>query len=198
MTTTLRTSKHWARLCPRPEEIDKDTPGGRRVRPAALRRIVSTMLELPELWSEHVRFDLGERYFARLHWDTDFEVWLICWELGQDTLLHDHGGSVGAFGVATGGLIEDHGDLRGGQLRTRTHPAGSSVAFGPDYLHNLVNISTEPAVTVHAYSRPLRRMNFYCWLPSGPHHLRELPCDSPEPDTGDLERLAARTRAARR
>jgi Cysteine dioxygenase type I len=34
-------------------------------------------------------------------------VWLICWDIGQDTLLHDHGGSVGAFAVARGSLLLD-------------------------------------------------------------------------------------------
>ncbi|WP_169515703.1 cysteine dioxygenase [Amycolatopsis nigrescens] len=193
---TLRTlNLSRAGLCPRPEDFEASAQG-RRVRPAALRRTVSEIAARPELWSGQVRFDLTERYFTRLHRDDDFEIWLICWELGQDTLLHDHGGSVGAFSVASGNLVEDHGDLRGDGLRTRAHRAGDSVAFGPEYLHNLVNIATEPAVTVHAYSRPLSRMNFYCWLPSGPHHLREIPCDNPEPDTGDLEAAAARTRAA--
>ncbi|WP_158885762.1 cysteine dioxygenase [Amycolatopsis anabasis] len=195
MTTPLSTSRHWAELCPRGADFER-TPSGPRARPDALRRTVSALAARPDLWSEHVRFDLTERYFTRLHHDELFEVWLICWELGQDTLLHDHGGSVGAFAVAEGSLVEDHGDRRGTQLRTRVHRAGASVAFGVDYLHNLVNIATEPAVTVHAYSRPLRTMNFYCWVPSGPRYLREIPCDSPEPDTGDLELVAARTRAA--
>ncbi|OZM73090.1 cysteine dioxygenase [Amycolatopsis antarctica] len=178
---------------PRPDDVD-----GTRLRPEALRRIASSVVSRPGLWTGHVRFDLTERYFVRLHHEDLFEVWLICWELGQDTLLHDHGGSVGAFAVARGSLLEDHADLDGSRLRTRRHRAGDAVAFGPRYLHNLVNIDTEAAVTVHAYSRPLRAMNFYCWLPGGPHHLREIPCDSPEPDTGELELLAASARATSR
>jgi hypothetical protein len=39
-------------------------------------------------------------------------------------------------------------------------------------------------------------MNFYCWLPTGLHHLREIPCDTPEPDTTVLEAEAAHLRAA--
>lgn len=169
---------------------------GTHVRLAALRRIVDGVAARPELWSDHVRFDLSERYFTRLHHEDRFELWLICWELGQDTLLHDHGGSVGAFAVAEGTLVEDHADPAARQLRTRLHRAGDSVAFGARYLHNMVNAATEPAITVHAYSQPLRAMNFYCWLPSGPHHLREIPCDSPEPDTADLELVAARARVS--
>jgi predicted metal-dependent enzyme (double-stranded beta helix superfamily) len=162
--------------------------------PAQLRDLVTDFVARRDEWSAHVRFDLTERYFVRLHLDDDVEVWLICWDLGQDTLLHDHGGSVGAFAVASGRLVEDFGDVGQDGLRTRRHSAGSAVAFGETYLHNLVNVGTEPAVSIHAYSPPLSSMNFYCWLPSGIHHLREVPCDTPEPDTTALEATAARLR----
>lgn len=151
-----------------PESVDG------QVAPADLRDLVARVSATPDIWAGHVRFDLAERYFTRLHYDDDLEVWLICWELGQDTLLHDHGGSVGAFAVAQGALIEDYGDVRGDSLRTRKHEAGDSVAFGVSYLHNLVNVFAEPAVTVHAYSKPLSSMNFFCWLPSGARHLRQI------------------------
>lgn len=163
---------------------------------AVLLRTVTRIAAAPEVWSRHVRFDLAERCYTRLHRDDDYEVWLICWELGQDTLLHDHGGSVGAFAVISGTLIEDYAMPNDPTLRTRSLVAGSSATFGARYLHNLVNVATEPAVSVHAYSRPLRTMNFYCWLPSGAHHLREVACDCPEPDTTDLERVAGRLAAA--
>lgn len=164
--------------------------------PAQLRDLVADFVARRDEWSAHVRFDLTERYFVRLHLDDDVEVWLICWDLGQDTLLHDHGGSVGAFAVASGRLVEDFGDVGQDGLRTRRHSAGSAVAFGETYLHNLVNVGMEPAVSIHAYSPPLSSMNFYCWLPSGIHHLREVPCDTPEPDTTALEATAARLREA--
>jgi predicted metal-dependent enzyme (double-stranded beta helix superfamily) len=170
-----------------------------QTRPAQLRDLVDDYVARRDEWSPHVRFDLTERYFQRLHRDDDVEVWLICWDLGQDTLLHDHGGSVGAFAVASGQLIEDHGLIPGADttqegLRTRRHRAGDSVGFGRTYLHNLVNVGMEPAISIHAYSKPLTSMNFYCWLPSGIHHLREVPCDTPEPDTTALELTAARMR----
>jgi hypothetical protein len=146
-----------------------------------LRQIVEEIANSPDIWSSSTRFDLTERYCVRLRQDDDIEVWLICWDLGQDTLLHDHGGSVGAFAVADGALIEDYGALHVPALRTRRHAAGSSVAFGVDYVHNLVNVGLRPSVSLHAYSPPLRAMNFYCWLPTGMHHLRKIPCDTPEP-----------------
>ncbi len=162
--------------------------------------MVTEIANSPDRWSNSVRFDLTERFYARLRLDgTDeaaVEVWLICWDIGQDTLLHDHGGSVGAFTVAHGSLLEDFGAVHGTRLRTRRHRAGDTVGFDADYLHNLVNVGTEPTVSIHAYSPPLRAMNFYCWLPTGMHHLREIPCDTPEPNVAALETEATVLRGA--
>jgi hypothetical protein len=159
-----------------------------------LRDRVAELAADPSTWADLVRFDLTERYYVRLSRTDDVETWLICWDIGQDTLLHDHGGSVGAFTVTRGALLEDFGSRDRQGLRTRRHAAGASVGFGVDYLHNLVNVGTEPTVSIHAYSPPLRTMNFYCWLPSGMHHLREITCDTPEPDTTALEAEAAALR----
>jgi hypothetical protein len=159
-----------------------------------LRDLVAGLAAEESTWAELVRFDLTQRYYVRLRRTDDVEVWLICWDIGQDTLLHDHGGSVGAFTVARGSLLEDFGSRDRPGLRTRRHAEGASVGFGTDYLHNLVNVSTAPTVSIHAYSPPLRTMNFYCWLPTGMHHLREIECDTPEPDTSALEAEAAALR----
>nr|CTQ89700.1 hypothetical protein [Kibdelosporangium sp. MJ126-NF4] len=162
-----------------------------------LRKIVETIAKSPDRWRAEVKFDLYERQCVRLSRDTTHEVWLICWDIGQDTLLHDHGGSVGAFAVARGSLVEDHGRVGSPRLRTRRHAEGASVGFGVDYLHNLVNVGMTSTVSIHAYSPPLRVMNFYCLLPSGTHHLRTIECDTPEPDTGMLEAEASALRVAR-
>ncbi|MGB3441561.1 MAG: cysteine dioxygenase family protein [Actinophytocola sp.] len=162
--------------------------------PTRLRETVAEIAANPSEWADQVRFDLTERFHVRLRRTDDVEVWLICWDIGQDTLLHDHGGSTGAFTVVHGSLFEDFGAVDRPGLRTRRHAEGESVGFGVDYLHNLVNVGTEPTVSIHAYSPPLRAMNFYCWLPTGMHHLREVVCDTPEPETTALEAEAARLR----
>lgn len=168
--------------------------------PPQLRAMVEEISHSPDRWADSVHFDLTERFYSRLRLpgvdDAAAEVWLICWDIGQDTLLHDHGGSAGAFTVARGSLLEDFGAVHGTGLRTRRHRAGDTVGFDAGYLHNLVNVSTEPTVSIHAYSPPLRAMNFYCWLPTGMYHLREVPCDTPEPDVAALEAQAAGLRDA--
>jgi len=167
-----------------------------RYSPNELCAIVEEIAGSPARWSDSVRFDLAERCYSRLHLDVAVEVWLICWDIGQDTLLHDHGGSVGAFTVARGSLLEDFGSVRRTGLATRRHRVGDTVGFGADYLHNLVNVGTEPTVSIHAYSPPLRVMNFFCWLPTGMHHLREILCDTPEPDVAALKAEAIRLQEA--
>jgi Cysteine dioxygenase type I len=153
----------------------------RQSMPPGLRLIVEDVANSPDIWSPFIRFNLYERHCQRLRRDEDLEVWLICWDLGQDTLLHDHGGSVGAFAVVRGALLEDYGAKHVPALRTRQHATGSVVGFGADYVHNLVNVGLVPTVSIHAYSPPLRVMNFYCWLPTGLHHVRKIACDTPEP-----------------
>jgi hypothetical protein len=55
----------------------------------------------------------GERTSARVHRSTTYDIWLIRWGAGSQTVLHDHGGSAGALYVVEGDLIEHH-----------PHPAG--------------------------------------------------------------------------
>ena len=185
----LTSSDIWREV--QPQDGDFVSRGGRQiVRPPALQRLSATVAEHPEVWADYVRFDLGHRYYARLHRDAGFEVWLICWEIGQDTLMHDHGGAVGAFAVAQGALIEDYGDRHAHQIDFRVHQAGASTPFDETYVHNLTNYGLEQTVSVHAYSEPLTTMNFYCWLGNELRFLRRIVHESPEPNVTALERLA--------
>jgi predicted metal-dependent enzyme (double-stranded beta helix superfamily) len=43
----------------------------------------------------------------------------------------------------------------------RTLSAGRVRAFGPDYVHDVTNTGTEPAVSLHVYSPALDTMRFY-------------------------------------
>ena len=150
--------------------------------PATLEAIVHTVGDATALWRGRVRVDVEARHYERLHLDDDFEVWLISWDLGQDTLLHDHGGSNGAFRVVAGALCEDHANIGERRLRQRSHPTSSSSAFGPRYVHNLVNTASMPAVSIHAYSPPLTTMSYYAVLDAGIERLRTLAVTGPEPD----------------
>jgi predicted metal-dependent enzyme (double-stranded beta helix superfamily) len=106
-------------------------------------------------WMRRVRLSPDGRWYERLHQDDDHEIWLISWLPGQSTGLHDHGGSRGAFAVALGSLEEQ--DLR----NTRLVTSGQVREFGAEYIHEVRNTSSAPAVSVHVYSPPLSTMNRY-------------------------------------
>lgn len=111
-----------------------------------------------------VDFDPEQRWHQRIYRDPRVDVWLISWLPSQGTQLHDHGGSAGAFTVVTGELAEATYAARGprpGRLRERRHATGSSVGFDARYVHDVRNLSDQPAVSVHAYSSPLTSMTYY-------------------------------------
>jgi quercetin dioxygenase-like cupin family protein len=120
-----------------------------------LAEIAKSLADRPEQWLHRVRLSPDGRWYERLHHDDDHEVWLISWLPGQATGFHDHGESEGAFTVVLGSLQErEPGE-------TRTVDAGGSWAFGPDYVHDVRNVSDAPAVSVHVYSPPLNTMTRY-------------------------------------
>ncbi|AUY49015.1 cysteine dioxygenase family protein [Streptomyces sp. CB01881] len=139
------------------------TTGGARapLTPNVLRGIVRELAEQPDRWIHHVRLSTDERWYRRLVADEEHEVWLISWLPGQSTGFHDHGGSRGAFTVALGELEElSLGGPEQGLLIRRV-PAGTTRAFGPEYVHDVRNTASGPAVTLHAYSPPLSSMAHY-------------------------------------
>src|SRR6202167_5949987 len=107
-------------------------------------------------WMDKVRLRAEQRWYERLYHGPDYDIWVISWLPGQSTGFHDHGASSGAFVVATG-ILEEH---RPGE-RTRVIHPGKPRAFGPDYAHDVRNVSLAPAISIHAYSPPLSDMNEY-------------------------------------
>lgn len=104
-----------------------------------------------ERWSPLVEFDPVSRWYHRLESGPGYEVWLLSWLPGQGSGRHDHGPSHGVFTVLDGELTERSPGpraLRPGRLRV----------FAPGYVHEMVNASLEPAVSLHVYYPGLTRM----------------------------------------
>lgn len=122
---------------------------------AELETIVA-IVAASDQWIDRVRLRTDRRWYERIHHAADHDIWIISWLPGQSTGFHDHGGSAGAFAVASGELQEIKAD------GTR-HAAerGKAFSFGPDYAHNVRNDSNALAVSIHAYSPPLNEMNEY-------------------------------------
>jgi rhodanese-related sulfurtransferase len=123
--------------------------------PEELVRIVSEFAS-SDGWMDRVRLRTEERWYERLYQGPDHDIWVISWMPGQSTGFHDHGESAGAFVLATG-VLEEH---RPGE-QPLVIPPGRPRAFGPDYAHDVRNVSLAPAVSIHAYSPPLTHMEEY-------------------------------------
>jgi predicted metal-dependent enzyme (double-stranded beta helix superfamily) len=104
--------------------------------------------------------DLTERQYELLELTDELEIWAIHWPQGRGLELHDHGGSVGALWVVKGAL-EEHYIETPRTIARRTLAAGGGAAFGPSYIHDVVNARPAPATSVHAYSPPMPSMTFY-------------------------------------
>lgn len=129
-------------------------------------------------------FDPDRRWHRRLYRDGRVDVWLISWLPEQGTQLHDHGGSSGAFTVIEGQLSEAVHVRQGtaaGSLRERRHRTGATVGFDGRHVHDVRNLDTRPAVSVHAYSPPLTSMTFYDLEGSALVPYAALDTDDPEP-----------------
>jgi predicted metal-dependent enzyme (double-stranded beta helix superfamily) len=100
-----------------------------------------------------------DRWWTRLLNDPDVDVWLLSWLPGHATDLHDHGSSLAAFTVVEGQLDEVRIEPDGTPTRHR-RPQGSLTWLSPGVVHDVTGAGASPAVSIHAYSPPLTRMNY--------------------------------------
>jgi predicted metal-dependent enzyme (double-stranded beta helix superfamily) len=134
----------------------------------ALKTIVAGLAQTAPTADHRWTEGAGRRY-ARLLETSSYDVWLIVWSPSSGVDLHDHGGSEGAFIVATGRLIETYTDLvRRHPVRSRVVNAGGAIAIPATRVHQVSNPGPGEAVSVHVYSPPLAPMTFFDLSPSGP------------------------------
>jgi mannose-6-phosphate isomerase-like protein (cupin superfamily) len=136
--------------------------------------LVAAVAANPSHWQAAVRFGADERWWTRLHRDELTDVWLLTWVNDTGTDLHDHGRSAGAFIVVVGELEEVRPDGPGHELVTTTLHAGDVRRIERGVVHDVRSPSRFPAVSIHAYSPPLREMTFFEQHPSGPRPTRTV------------------------
>ncbi|MGW8374659.1 cysteine dioxygenase family protein [Streptomyces sp. ODS28] len=103
-------------------------------------------------WESLVRYDATTRWYHRLRTGPGYEVWLLSWLPGQGSGAHDHGPSSGVLTVLDGRLTE-HARGTGRALLP-----GAQRVFAPGYVHEVINDSLEPAVSLHVYFPGLTEM----------------------------------------
>jgi quercetin dioxygenase-like cupin family protein len=93
-------------------------------------------------------------------------AWVLCWSEDHDTGFHDHDVSAAAITVIDGHVREDRLRLDR-TAREIVYGAGQTFTVPPDAIHRVLHAGSGPAVTIHAYSPPLKRMGSYSEGPSG-------------------------------
>jgi hypothetical protein len=143
----------------------------------ALERFVAELASAPERWRHLVRHADDARVYAQIWDDEEVNAWVICWSEDQDTGFHDHDDSAAAIAVVTGEVREDR--LTFDALpRSRTARASDVFNVPSVAIHRVLHAGDAPAVTIHAYSPPLRRTGTYRVGQDGELERESLPCES--------------------
>ncbi|HKV41446.1 MAG TPA: cysteine dioxygenase family protein [Blastocatellia bacterium] len=107
------------------------------------------------------------------------ELLLLCWQPGQRTPIHDHGGCVGVVLVCEGMMTETmYEHAPEGNVRPySTFRRGAGAVTGADVpdIHQLLNLEPEgQMVTLHCYAPPLSVLNTYSQRSRVVGHWREM------------------------
>lgn len=155
---------------------------------ALLAEIADGFAAATDLWRPLVTSDLPQRRCERLLVDEHYEVWLLQWGAGHGVELHDHGSSAAAFTVVQGELI-DISPMTDDTICRRTLTVGNRRLLRPGAVHDVVNASSTPAVSVHVYSPPLTSMTYYDPLTLTPLRTEPVPFAPPVLDSVDPREL---------
>lgn len=124
-----------------------------------LRRAARDAAAAAHRWSDRLPCAPERRGALLLHRDEAVEIWALSWHPGHDTGFHDHGDSAAAIAMVSGELREERLTL--GAPSVRTLVTGDLVDAHPEHVHRVVNTAAAAAVSVHAYSPPLREVAEY-------------------------------------
>jgi mannose-6-phosphate isomerase-like protein (cupin superfamily) len=127
---------------------------------AELERFAAELARSPERWRHLVRHAEDVRVYEQIWDDEEVNAWIICWSEDQDTGFHDHDESAAAIAVVSGRVREDRLTITG-RPHSREIGPGTAFTLPPVAIHRVLHAGTEPAVTIHAYSPPLRRTGAY-------------------------------------
>ena len=101
-----------------------------------------------------------------LYCDERYEVILICWEPGQQTPIHDHGGEECWVKIISGTIKEtiykpDATDTPVAISTNIAEPGHTSYMIDFMGCHRLENDSNQRAMSLHIYAKPIAQCNIY-------------------------------------
>jgi predicted metal-dependent enzyme (double-stranded beta helix superfamily) len=94
--------------------------------------------------------DSQESQWVQLDSRHKLQIWLLTWPPGMRSEWHDHGESAGAFQIVSGSLLEQTSSGRRREFRTLV--AGEGRSFEQNHIHQLSNVRTCTALSVHVYA----------------------------------------------
>lgn len=144
----------------------------------ALEGALFALMALPGTVDDLLRTATFSRdgYVRRLlHAGVGYEALLLSWLPGQKTLIHDHGGSVGAAAVLAGRFSERDYVIGADGLATfravRTFGAGSIAGADEEDVHVVGNAETDTRlVTIHLYAPKIENMRTFSERPAVVSH----------------------------
>ncbi len=139
-----------------------------------LERFAAELAAAPDRWAALVRHTDDARVYEQIWDDDDVNAWVICWSKDQDTGFHDHDESAAAIAVISGHVREERLRL-GASPTARVLGPGSTFTVPPVAIHRVLHAGDYPAVTIHAYSPPLKRTGTYRIGPAGELERSSLP-----------------------
>ena len=129
-------------------------------------RFAAWLAGSPVRWRELVVADEDARAYSTIWSDERVNAWAIRWSEDSDTGFHDHDDSAAGIVVIEGSVFEERLVLEGPAVKRR-FSAGQSFNLAPSVIHRVRCAGGGPALTIHAYSPPLRRQGAYRTRPDG-------------------------------
>ena len=156
----MRLEDLWNALTP---ELTRDPKG------AGVASILQRYTNEADDWREFALFGPAQYSRNLLGASELFELLLLCWNPGQRSPIHNHEGQRCWMATLEGTIEETHyrpcpdgtGPMQPGARRTF---APGQVAFISDdiALHEIAPSNGSPGVSLHLYSKPIRRCRVYC------------------------------------
>jgi quercetin dioxygenase-like cupin family protein len=131
-----------------------------RVMSAAELAVVTRRIAASGAWRDFVVVSDDLRDYRLIYENEHTDVWALSWLPGQETGFHDHDVSEVGITIVQGAVLEGH--MRLGDAPTeRVLREGDSAEGGFGYIHRVGHLEGTPAVSLHAYSPPLRWVGQY-------------------------------------
>ncbi len=133
---------------------------------ATFNHIIRSM-EVPVSAFENHSFWSNETYTRNCIFKNEkFELILLCWEKGQMTPIHDHGGEECWVRIIEGELRENLYQLNeNGEINTvrSTVAKKDDITYMIDFMgfHSLENLSNKRSRSLHLYAKPIRNCNVF-------------------------------------